>query len=198
MCLRFIAAFLAFVTFGCASSPTEHVNVSAEDRGVVRNNKSQPEWATNLFKASEDGKYFVVKMTEKVYRLDVGIEQARVEAMGSAAQMIGTDIGKQVTSALTGDNTDPEGVSQAIDSAVHALSTVSMTGIETADTYWEEIKGEQNKKNYYNVYLLLSIPDNEVERAKKIFLRSLVDNEKLTSLKDKVESAVNSYRGNRN
>jgi hypothetical protein len=188
---RVLAVILASVAMArCASTQTEHVRQPAEDRGVVRNNKSQPAWASDLTKGQENGKHYVVKMVERVYRLDVGIEQAKTQAMGEAAQLVGSKIAKVATAAVSGDNSADEGVSQSIDSAVHAVSALSMTGIEQADIYWEEIKAEPGKKNHFNVYILLSIPSGEVERAKKLFLSRISENVKLDAIKEKVERAV--------
>lgn len=184
------ACIAAVALVGCASSPTEHVSQTAEQRKVIQNNKAQPAWATDFTKKQEGGKQFVIKMVEKVYRLDVGIEQAKTQAMGEAAQLIGTKIAKIATTAMTGDNSVADGVSQSIDSAVHAVSALSMTGIEQADLYWEKIKGEEGKKDYFNIYILVSMPTSEVDRAKQLFLSKLGENKQLESLKDKVEKAV--------
>jgi hypothetical protein len=186
------ACLATLAILGCASSQTEHVSQSAEQRKVVRNNKAQPAWATDFTKKQEGGKHYVIKMVERVYRLDVGIEQAKTQAMGEAAQLIGTKIAKIATTAMSGDNSVADGVSQSIDSAVHAVSALSMTGIEQADLYWEEIKGDEGKKNHINVYILLSMPTQEVERAKQLFLAKLSENSKLDALKDKVAEAVKS------
>jgi|GEM_PF-4699013 len=176
---------------GCASTQTEHVKQDATERRVIRNNKAQPAWATDFYKKSEGGRVFVVKFVEKVYRLDVGIEQAKTQAMGEAAQLIGSKIAKIATTALTGDNSLPDGVSQSIDSAVNAVSALRMTGIEQADLYWEQIKGEDGKKDHYNIFILLAMPVGEVERAKTLFLSTLNENQKIESLKQKVTDAVN-------
>lgn len=187
-----LIAFASVLSVSCTSTQTEHVKQDAEQRRVVRNNKAQPTWASDFYKKKEEGRVFVVKLLERVYRLDVGIEQAKTQAMGEASQLIGTKIAKIATTAMTGDNSMPDGVSQSIDSAVNAVSALKMTGIEQADLYWEQIKGEEGKKDHYNIYILLSMPVDEVERAKNLFLTTLSENPKLESLKDKVREAVNS------
>ncbi|MEY4065198.1 MAG: hypothetical protein RIR26_1406 [Pseudomonadota bacterium] len=186
------ALVLTSLTVSCASTQTEHVKQDAAQRRVVRNNKAQPEWATDFYKKNENGRVFVVKLVENVFRLDVGIEQAKTQAMGEASQLIGAKIAKIATAAMTGDNTTPDGVAQSIDSAVTAVSALRMTGIEQSDLYWEQIKGEEGKKDHFNIYILLSMPVGEVERAKNLFLSTLGDNPKLQNLKDKVTEAVNS------
>ena len=187
-----LIAFASVLSVSCTSTQTEHVKQDAEQRRVVRNNKAQPTWASDFYKKKEEGRVFVVKLVERVYRLDVGIEQAKTQAMGEASQLIGTKIAKIATTAMTGDNSMPDGVSQSIDSAVNAVSALKMTGIEQADLYWEQIKGEDGKKDHYNIFILLSMPVDEVERAKNLFLTTLSENPKLESLKDKVREAVNS------
>ena len=55
--------------FSCTTT-TEHVSKTADERGVLRNNKKEPEWAVNFAKEAGDDKVYFVYRVEKSWTSD--------------------------------------------------------------------------------------------------------------------------------
>ena len=187
-----ILSLFSLLQFSCTTT-TEHITKTAEERGIIRNNKKEPEWAVSYSKeASNDKTYFVYRV-EKSKKLPIAIEKAKTYALGNISQRIGTDIAKIATAAISGDDTIADDVTEAIEVGVSTLSETSISGAQQEDLYWEEVKDKKGKGSHYNVVILVSIPDDEFERAKKLFMKKFSSSKGTEKVKDKVEKAVNDY-----
>ena len=190
-----LALALAGFLGGCTttSTPTDHIAVTGEDRGVVRNNKKQPQWAVDMVKAKDDQNFYFVSMVEKSYKLNMGIDKAKTDALGHIAQQIGADIVKMVNKAETGDVSVAGGAQESFDSATGALSKTSITGAAIEDLYWEELRGKPGEENHYSISVLVSVPKSEIARASKIWLEKFQKTNAAQPLKDEVKKVVKEY-----
>jgi len=190
-----LASIIIGLSSGCTttSSQTEHVKVAAEDRGVIRNNKQQPQWAVDQVKAKDGQNFYFVSIVEKSYKLNIGIEKAKTDALGNVAQMIGTDIAKAASTAASGDPSTAEGVQEAFESATAALSKTSVSGVTVDDVYWEEIKGATGEKSYFSVSVLVAVPKTEIARVSKIWLDKFNKKNNTKSIQDDVKRKVEDY-----
>lgn len=153
----------------CASSNTEHIAVSGRDRGVVRNNKAQPDWAVNLNKPADDSRVFVVSSFEGGGNLSVSINQAKTIALGSLSQLVAAKIESEERSSIAGDATIDEGTMADFSSSIAVVSSQKISGARVEDIYWEEVKPEDSSVSRYNVSVLVALPRREYERLASIF-----------------------------
>ena len=190
-----LALAMVPVVTGCTttSTPTSHVAVSSEDRGMIRNNKQQPQWAVDMVRAKDDENYYFVSIVERSYKLSLGIDKAKTDALGNIAQQIGTDIVKMASKADTGDLSVAGGAQEAFDSATGALSKASITGASVEDLYWEEIRGKPGESSYYSISVLVAVPKAEIARAAKIWLDKFNKSNAAQPLKEEVKKKVSEY-----
>ena len=188
-------AAMAVVFSGCTttSTPTEHVAVPGADRGVVRNNKTQPQWSVDMVKGKDENNFYFVSVVEKSFKLNMGVDKAKTDALGHVAQQIGADIVKSVSAAATGDVSVAGGAQESFDTATGALSKTSIAGAAVEDIYWEEIRGKQGEENYYSISVLVSVPRVEVARASKIWLEKFNKTKAAQALKEDVKKKVEAY-----
>ena len=116
----------------------------------------------------------------------MAIEKAKT-CLGNISQIIGTDIAKLATAAMSGDDSIEDDVTEAIEIGVSTLSETSISGAQQDDLYWEQ--ADERKGSHYNVAILISIPEKETEQTS---FYEKFNSSKGTEKEDKVEN-VNDY-----
>lgn len=159
--VMFVVCAMIAVT-GCMSMGQKTVDVS---------HNIKPGWLTKTPKRSNT--VFFVGTRSEARRMEDGEKDARMAAIGEAAEAIQTQIISIYESARTETGTDDESYGTAIREGLIARAKGTVRGAKQEEIYWEKIEERQDGevKYFYNVNVLMGIPTEELRRSLSLELK---------------------------
>ncbi len=147
-----------------------------EETIVEKSDGDSPDW---LYKTPKDkeGRIFFVGRKDRVFKRNLGIQQAKAAAISEIAKKISMRVRTEFVETATGNNINEDAVMEHLDYTVaYVADNVRVSAVQDEEIYWERVKviTSEGIKYYFNIYTLLSIPRQEYEKAKRLAAQNLM------------------------
>lgn len=141
-----------------------------EETVIEKSNDDTPDW---LFKTpkDQDNKIFFVGRKDRIFKRNLGIQQAKASATSEIAKKISQRVRTEFVETATGTNISEESIQEHLDYTVaYVADNVHVSAVQDEEIYWERVKvlTSEGIKYYFNIFVLVSIPKEEYQKAKNL------------------------------
>lgn len=105
--------------------------------------------------------------------MNVGVPLARAAALSNMASTIGVLVNAEVGQRIEGSEMDGY-TETVIVSHGYEIDRVAAYGVETREMHVERVRDDYSGRDKFNVHILISVPDAELQKAKADFARRAV------------------------
>jgi len=164
ICWSLLFACFLMAIIGCATTET----LQFGERKIIETSGKKPNWVVHILKPDKGKIYFTGSRTRGVTFEDSRTD-ARMMAIAQVSDQAKTEFKHRYERARTEEGlpADDEDIGFVLNDGIIAVSEVVVSGVREEDAYYEKYKEKTATgiSYFYDLYMLVSMPDENFERA---------------------------------